>query len=152
MAATHGYFPLVGVGTLHGRSFTAADDAPGAAPVVVLGERFWRARFNGDPSIIGTTIRLDDAPRQVIGIVPAGADFGLDQIHARAAYHGAYRRGRRRRLIPLPARRNIRATRPSSWWGACRSASLAMASDELRSPLGSRAYCSNPGAASSSSR
>ncbi|HNV75523.1 MAG TPA: ADOP family duplicated permease, partial [Gemmatimonadaceae bacterium] len=135
MAATHGYFPLVGVGALHGRTFTAADDAPGAAPVVALGERFWRARFNGDVSIIGTTIRLDDAPRQVISIVPAGADFGLDQIHARAAYHGAYSGvGDVDAWIPLQAseKEYPRDTHPFFIVGRLTDrASLNTASDEL---------------------
>ena len=88
MAVTHTIFPLLGVGALRGRSFTAEEDAPGGAPVVMLGERFWRGRFNADPAVIGRVIRLDDVPRQVVGIVPAGSDFGLDQIHTRADYRG----------------------------------------------------------------
>ena len=90
MAVTHSYFPLVGVTAMRGRTFTAEEDVPGGALVVLLGERFWRARFDADPGVIGETIRLDDVPRQVVGIVPTGSDFGLDQLHARADYHGAY--------------------------------------------------------------
>ncbi len=90
VAVTHTYFPLVGIAPLHGRTFTAEEDVAGGAPVVLLGERFWRARFNADPAIVGRTIRLDDTPRQVVGIVPAGSDFGVDQVHARAAYHAPY--------------------------------------------------------------
>lgn len=135
MAVTHGYFPLVGVGTLRGRNFSPADDTPGAAPVVVLGERFWRARFNADPSVIGTTIRLDDAPRQVIGIAPVGADFSLDQIHARAAYHGPYSGvGDVDAWIPLQAseKEYPRDTHPFFMVGRLTDrASLGTASDEL---------------------
>ncbi len=90
MAVTHTFFPLVGVNAMRGRTFTPEEDVPGGAQVVLLGERFWRARFNADPSVIGRTISLDEVPRQVVGIVPAGSDFGLDQLHARADYHGAY--------------------------------------------------------------
>ncbi len=90
MAVTHSYFPLVGVRAMRGRIFTPEEDVPGGALVVLLGERFWRARFNADPSIIGQTVRIDEVPRQVVGIVPVGSDFGLDQLHARADYHGAF--------------------------------------------------------------
>ena len=38
----------------------------------MLGHRYWRTRFNGDPAVIGRTIRIDNAPAEVIGIVPAG--------------------------------------------------------------------------------
>src|SRR5688572_10332606 len=34
---------------LHGRVLAAADERPGAAPVVVLGHDLWRQRFDGDP-------------------------------------------------------------------------------------------------------
>jgi putative ABC transport system permease protein len=90
MGVTHTYFPLVGIGALLGRTFRAEDDVPGGPAVVVLGERFWRARFNADPAVIGQTILLDDVQREVIGIVPEGSDFGLDQLHARADYHAPY--------------------------------------------------------------
>jgi putative ABC transport system permease protein len=86
-------------------------------------------------SIIGTTIRLDDAPRQVISIVPAGADFGLDQIHARAAYHGAYSGvGDVDAWIPLQAseKEYPRDTHPFFIVGRLTDrASLNTASDEL---------------------
>jgi predicted permease len=48
----------------------ARDSAPGAAPVVVLGYGFWRHHFGADPSVIGKTIRLNDKPATVVGVVP----------------------------------------------------------------------------------
>ncbi|MEO8452186.1 MAG: ABC transporter permease, partial [Gemmatimonadota bacterium] len=90
MAVTHGFFGLLGVSPLAGRGFTAEEDRPGSERVALLGEAIWRARYHGDRAIIGKKIRLNDEPHVVIGIIPAGADFGLDQIHARAAYHGPY--------------------------------------------------------------
>lgn len=90
VGVTHTFFPLVGVRAIAGRTIVPDDDVPGAAPVVVLGERFWRARFNADRGIIGQVVRLDDTPRTVVGVVGGDADFGLDQVHARAAYHAPY--------------------------------------------------------------
>ncbi|MFP5354235.1 MAG: ABC transporter permease, partial [Gemmatimonadota bacterium] len=135
MAVTHTFFPLVGVSALHGRTFGADEDVAGGPAVVLLGERFWRARFNADPAIIGRTIRLDDAPRQVVGIIPAGSDFGLDQIHARAAYHAPYTGvGEIAAWIPLQACESAypRDTHPFFMLGRLApGASLATASDEL---------------------
>ncbi len=135
MAVTHTFFPLVGINALHGRTFSAEEDVAGGAAVVLLGERFWRARFNADPAVIGRTIRLDDTPRQVVGIVPAGSDFGLDQIHARAAYHAPYTGvGDIAAWIPLQAsaRAYPRDTHPFFMLGRLApGASMAAAGDEL---------------------
>ena len=41
------------------------------ADVVVIGERLWRTRFGGDPSIAGKTIPFDGKPYTVVGVAPA---------------------------------------------------------------------------------
>jgi putative ABC transport system permease protein len=104
MGASAGFFPLVGVHPILGRLFTDREDRPGVAPVVILGEATWRSRFGADPGIVGRDIRINDAPYTVIGVVPQGAGFGLDQIHARAAYHATYVAGGRvDAWVPLQA-------------------------------------------------
>jgi predicted permease len=90
MAATWGFLDLMGVKPILGRAPTADEDRPGSALVVMLGERLWRNRFAADPAILGKTVRLNDEAYTIIGVVPAGIDFGLDQIYARAAYHGPW--------------------------------------------------------------
>jgi predicted permease len=90
MEVTHGFFDLVGIRPIMGRPFSAEEDRPGALRVVMLGESLWRGRYLADPAIVGRTIRLDDVPHVVIGVLPADADFGLDQVHARASYHSTY--------------------------------------------------------------
>jgi len=67
------YFQVLGVGALIGHTLTP-DDArvPGAQPVVVLSNAFWRRRFGSDPGVVGKTIRLDGHPMTVVGITPAG--------------------------------------------------------------------------------
>ncbi len=67
------YFRTLRVGPATGRVFTADEDgAPGAAPVAILADRLWRRRFNGDPSIVGGTIRVNDVALTIVGIMPAG--------------------------------------------------------------------------------
>ncbi len=61
-----------------GRYFTAEEDKPGAAPVVVISETLWQRRFNGDPAIIGRTIPVDGEQRTVVGIAPAA--MGLPRL------------------------------------------------------------------------
>ena len=84
---------MLDIEPLLGRVFREDEDVPGAARVVLLGESFWRNRFGADPSVVGRTIRLNDEPHQVIGVLPAAADFGMLQIHARADYHATYAGG-----------------------------------------------------------
>ncbi|HET9514670.1 MAG TPA: ABC transporter permease [Gemmatimonadales bacterium] len=87
---TANYFPLIGITPILGRTFSQEEDRPDGPLVVLLSERIWRDRFQADRSVLGASIRLNDQPYQVIGVVPRGADFGLDQIHAQAAYHPPY--------------------------------------------------------------
>jgi predicted permease len=68
---TPGYLTVLRVAPIHGRVFGPADDqAPGSSPVVVIGERLWRSRFGADPAIVGQTIRVNNVPLNVIGILP----------------------------------------------------------------------------------
>ena len=71
------YFDELGTVPLLGRLPGSRDDAADAEPIMVLGERVWRARFGGDPSIVGRTLRINDHPFTVAGIVPA-TFVGLD--------------------------------------------------------------------------
>ena len=68
-------FSVVQHKPLFGRDFIAADEQPGAAPVVMLGYHVWRNRYAEDPGIVGKTLRLDEVPRVVIGVMPPGRRF-----------------------------------------------------------------------------
>jgi putative ABC transport system permease protein len=67
---TAGYFRVLGVDALLGRTFIPADEQPGAARVVVLSHAFWRQRFSADPRIVGQSIELNGEPNTVIGVMP----------------------------------------------------------------------------------
>jgi predicted permease len=65
------YFAVLKVTPALGRTFTRDEDgAPGAAPVAVLSDRLWRQRYGGDPGMIGKTVRVNDVPLTVVGIMP----------------------------------------------------------------------------------
>lgn len=65
------YFDVHGVEAQVGRTFLAEEDAtPGTHPVVVLSDRYWRTRYDRDPSVVGGTIRLNGRPYTVVGVTP----------------------------------------------------------------------------------
>jgi predicted permease len=72
MQISEEYLALHGVAPVLGREFGADDARPGADPVVLLGHAFWRTRFGGDRGVVNRTIRLDNAPVTVVGVLPAG--------------------------------------------------------------------------------
>jgi putative ABC transport system permease protein len=75
IGVTHTLFPLLGVAPRVGRAFTADEDRPGGARVVILSARLWQRRFGGDRGVLGRTISLDGRPYTVIGILPPGLGF-----------------------------------------------------------------------------
>lgn len=67
------YFDALKVAPALGRTFiTSEDRVPGDATVAVLSDRLWRIRYGADPSIIGKTVRVNDVPLTVVGIMPPG--------------------------------------------------------------------------------
>jgi putative ABC transport system permease protein len=72
---TPNFFSMLGVAPALGRAFTDADGRPESRPVVLLSSNLWRARFNSNPAIVGSTLDLDGTPSTVVGVLPAGLDF-----------------------------------------------------------------------------
>jgi predicted permease len=66
-----GFFPTLGVPPALGRTFREDEDRPNADRVVVISNALWRRRFAGEPSAIGSSIRLDGEMHTVIGVMPA---------------------------------------------------------------------------------
>ncbi len=73
-------FPLLGVSPVLGRTYSAADDKPGAEPVAVLSHAFWTGECGGDPELVGGSLVLDGVPFTVIGIMPAGFAFPSPEV------------------------------------------------------------------------
>ena len=70
---TGNYFSGLGVHPLVGRGFLPEEDrAPGQKPVCVLNYSFWQRRFQGDPKVVGKTIKINDHPLTVVGVAPHG--------------------------------------------------------------------------------
>ena len=71
--------PIFGVQPMIGRLFTAEETQQGHDQVAILGHKLWQTRYASDPAILGKTIRLDEKPYTIIGVMPARFRFTWDQ-------------------------------------------------------------------------
>jgi putative ABC transport system permease protein len=107
LAMTHGFLPMLGLRPLAGRVFLPEEDAPGAPRVVMISEALWNEQFRRADAAVGASLRVNDVPHTIIGVLPRSADFGvLQMLHASAYARGFADRGGRTRVdlwLPLRA-------------------------------------------------
>src|SRR5260370_42185992 len=73
ISITAGFFRTLGVSPVLGRDFSYEEDRGGFDNrVVIVGNRFWKKRFGGDPNILGRTLRVNDRACTVVGVLPPG--------------------------------------------------------------------------------
>jgi putative ABC transport system permease protein len=75
-SVTSSFFSVLGVQFMLGRNFLPEEDRPGQNRVAILGYTAWSERFGADLDIVGKTITLDDESYTVVGVLPAGFQFG----------------------------------------------------------------------------
>jgi predicted permease len=68
--ASGSYFTLLGVNARLGRVLVPDDDRATAPPVAVISSKYWHARFGTDPTIVGKTMRANDVPVTIVGVLP----------------------------------------------------------------------------------
>jgi putative ABC transport system permease protein len=78
MRVTARFFDVLGVNPIGGRTFTEDEAQKGDGSVAVLSY----AGAERSASLIGSTIRLDDAPCEIIGVMPEGFGFRDDRVRA----------------------------------------------------------------------
>ena len=71
-------FPVLGVSPMIGRAFTSEEDRHGADNVVELSYSLWQHQYHGDPNIVGRTVKLDEKPYTVVGVMPPSFRFPFD--------------------------------------------------------------------------
>jgi predicted permease len=72
-------FRMLGAAPRMGRTLTPQDEQPSAPPVVVLGHTLWQTRFASDPAVLGRTIKLGTASATIVGVMPDGFGFPVNQ-------------------------------------------------------------------------
>jgi len=72
-------FRMLRVPPLMGRPLVADDEQPGSPEVAVLGFDLWQSEFKADPAIVGKTIRMGGVQHAVVGVMPAGFNFPINE-------------------------------------------------------------------------
>ena len=77
MEVTKDYFAVMGLRTVAGRGFQDSDFSLGPTKTILLGYEFWQRAFDGDPRIVGKTVRISrwKVSPTVIGVVQPGVRF-----------------------------------------------------------------------------
>ncbi len=70
-----GFFRVLRVSAVLGRTFQPDEERAGAPPVVVLSYGLWQRRYGGDPSIVGRDVMVNGSARTVVGVMPASFRF-----------------------------------------------------------------------------
>ncbi|HEX8144504.1 MAG TPA: ABC transporter permease [Pyrinomonadaceae bacterium] len=76
---TTGFFEILGVNALYGRTFLREEFQPGNDRVVVIGHGLWQRRFGADPKLVGQKLLLNGLPHTVVGVMPPGFEFGPER-------------------------------------------------------------------------
>ena len=75
---TTGFFDVLGVAPVLGRTFTEGDAKIGAEQTIVLSDALWRERYGAQASVVGSEVSLNAVRRVVVGVMPAGFQFPED--------------------------------------------------------------------------
>ncbi|HKW00792.1 MAG TPA: ABC transporter permease, partial [Vicinamibacterales bacterium] len=73
-AVTPAFFDVMKVGARDGRLLQAGD----GDDAIVLSDGFWRRQLGSDPAIVGRVLHVNEAPRTVVGVMPARFDLDAD--------------------------------------------------------------------------
>lgn len=76
MRVSPDFFTTLGVGPAMGRSFNEVETiGPVENHAAILTDAYWRQHFNADPHVLGRDIRVNGAPRTIVGVLPPGFRF-----------------------------------------------------------------------------
>ncbi|HVT74434.1 MAG TPA: ABC transporter permease [Lacunisphaera sp.] len=103
--ASANLFTTLGVQPFLGRGFTAEEQQPGRDRVAVISHEYWQRHFGGDRTVIGRVLRIDGQGVEVIGVMPAQAEYPLFW-------------GRLDLWRPLPLNNDWRESRDVRWLNA----------------------------------
>ncbi len=72
------FFEVMGLRPVLGRLLNPHDDGPDAVGAAVLTHRFWTTSLNGDPSVVGKTIRLGPRIATIVGVLEPSVPYPAD--------------------------------------------------------------------------
>ena len=71
-SVSEGYFEMLGVSPVVGRTFSEEMTRAGSPKVGILGFSYWQRRFNADPLVVGRSIGIGRESLTIIGVLPEG--------------------------------------------------------------------------------
>ena len=71
-SASEGFLETYGITPILGRGVDADDTREGAPRVALLGHAYWQGEFGGDPNVVGRSVRIQNEPVTIIGVLPRG--------------------------------------------------------------------------------
>src|SRR5438067_13388218 len=72
---TTGFFSVVGVQPVVGRTFVREDDKGLPQTVAIISHGLWKRRFGSDPAIVGKQVQMSSIPLTILGVMPPGFEY-----------------------------------------------------------------------------
>ena len=72
---TGGFFDVLGVHPILGRTLTVADEQDGAESVIVISNGIWRRQYGGARDVVGRRVTLGENPFIIVGVMPPDLDY-----------------------------------------------------------------------------
>ena len=85
-----GFFDVMGIPAMYGRTLQAEDNLPGRHRVAMLAAPLWRDRFGADPGIVGRSIVLNRQSYTVVGVAPDRMYGEFGQIWVPLVYDAGF--------------------------------------------------------------
>ena len=76
---TEEFLRVLGVQPMLGRDLMAEDNAPGAEKVAIIGHGLWQRDFGGTPDVVGRAVRINGTPATIVGVMPRGFAFPVNE-------------------------------------------------------------------------
>ncbi len=76
---TEDFLRILGVAPGLGRDLRAEDNVPGAEKVALIGYGLWQRDFGGAKDIVGKALRINGTPATIIGVMPQGFAFPVNE-------------------------------------------------------------------------
>ena len=94
LRVTTDFLPALGISPVLGRNFQPEEDRPGGnLAVTIITDGLWRRAFGAKPDIVGSTVRINDAPHTVVGVLAPGFEWGEAELLRPLAPNPARDRG-----------------------------------------------------------
>jgi len=89
LAVSPNFFSVLGVTPLMGRVFLPEEAQSGRDQEVILTWGAWQRLFHGDPSVIGTNLRVSGEPKTIVGVMPKAFRFPVMSVMPGQATFGS---------------------------------------------------------------